>query len=325
MSSYWSNWAGLVRLETLFQCFIFFTALLISEIYSPNTIFRVLRDVALLCVVLVFISLILSPSSNLSSFVAIYHHKNTTGQFLGLCTIILLFSKDVLRFKKIFILLSLSLLLLTNSTTSIIAFILAISAGYLTISITDSTRAWLHFTLSRVGYWALLFLFIQIYIFHIDILDFIYNNLSDEAITGRGILWKTMLYHAEEKIVMGFGYASVWWHDDYSEIYFTDLARTNLNWVEKLSGSDGGFVDVVLSLGLIGLFMFITFLYTILLNLLKMDDRNQRSILISLFCLITTFGITESIFLVPQNAFWFFLLLIFCMSIPIKNKNNYVC
>lgn len=324
LSSFWSYWSGFVRVETFFQLLIFLTTLLISELYSPKTIFKVLHDISVLCITLVFISLILSPS-NLSNFVGIYAHKNTTGQFLGICTLILAFTSYKVRSTYIMICIGVVLLLLTRSATSIATFFMAVSIGYMFFTISNTSRAWLYYLFTRVGYLFLFLFYILIYSYNVEILDFIYNNLADEDLTGRGTLWKVMLYHAEEQIVKGFGYASVWWHDDYSEVYFTELAIQSREWVDKLRGSDGGYVDIVLSIGLIGLFLFITFLYTMFVNLLKVDNANNRALLLALTFMLATFGITESIFLVPQNALWFLLLLIFCISLSKKDKTNYVC
>ena len=134
-----------------------------------------------------------------------------------------------------------------------------------------------------------------------------------------------MLQHVEEKILIGFGYAAVWWHGDYSEVYFTELALYNTEWIDKLAGSDSGYVDLVLTIGLIGMFVFCTFLYKIFVNLVNISDKYQRATLLSIFMFIILTGITESIFLVPQNALWFLLLLIFCISLTKKGKTNYVC
>ena len=269
ISSYWSNWPGFVRVETFFQGLIFLTTLLISEVYSPKNIFRVLRDVALLCITVVFVSLLVSPSSNLAFFASVYAHKNTTGQFLALSLIFLVFSKDKVKYSNVFIYVGILLLLLTRSGTSILAFCSATSIGYLFYRMSDVTRRFWVELLTYIGYGVLLLFFIITYVYHLDILDFTYNNLTDEALTGRGNIWKVMLFHAEDNIIKGFGYASVWWHGDFSEIHFTDLALTNPEWVDKLAGSDGGFIDIVLSIGLVGFFMFITFLYATFINMLK--------------------------------------------------------
>lgn len=325
ISSFWSSWPEFVRVETVFQVLIFFTALFISELYSPEKVLSVLRSIALLCISLTLISLLLSPGANLSNFVGIYPHKNTTGQFLALSLLILIFSKVKMKFTNIAIYIGIILLLISRSSTAIGAFLIALIVGNYLMNITHFTRQKIHYFLSHWGYFILFSLFTVIYIYQNDILNFIYNNLADETLTGRGNIWKIMLYHADDKILTGFGYASVWWHGDYSEIYFTDIALTNPEWVEKLVGSDGGYIDIVLSIGLIGLFMFVTFLYTMFLNLLKAKDPYLRAVLFSLAVMILILGVTESIFFVPQNLPWFLLLLIFCLSLSPNDKVNYVC
>jgi hypothetical protein len=301
------------------------TTLLISELYSPKTIFNVLKNIAIACILVGLLSLVLSPSAGLNSFVGVYAGKNTTGQFMAISILLLVFIKNRPRALTYVILIGLTLLLMTRSGTAILMFLTAIPIGYFFLNISSRMLEFIHYFLSKVGYFFLFTLFIIAYYYHIELLEYIYNNLPEEALTGRGKLWIVMLQHVEEKILIGFGYAAVWWHGDYSEVYFTDLALYNTEWIDKLAGSDSGYVDLVLSIGLIGLFMFFTFLYKTFVNLITIDNKYQRATLVSIFVFIVLCGITESSFLVPQFALWFLLLLIFCISLTKKDKTNYVC
>jgi len=216
-------------------------------------------------------------------------------------------------------------MLLTRSGTAILMFSIVVPIGYFFLRASNSSLILMHHFLTKIGYFVLLTLFIITYNYHIELLDFIYNNLPEDALTGRGNLWITMLQHVEEQVLIGFGYAAVWWHGDYSEVYFTDLALYSPEWIDKLVGSDSGYVDLVLSIGLIGMFMFFTFLYKTFINLITIEDKYHRAALLSLFFFLILSAITESVFLVPQLAPWFLLLLIFCMSLTKKEKTNYVC
>lgn len=325
ISSFWSDWTSFTRVETFLQILIFMTTLLISELYSPKTIFNVLKHVAIACILVGLLSLMLSPSASLSSFVGVYAGKNTTGQFMAMSILLLIFIKSRPRALTFIILIGLILLLMTRSGTAILMFLIAMLIGYFFLNISNRKLELMYYFLSKVGYFFLFTFFVITYCYHVELLEYIYNNLPEEALTGRGKLWIVMLQHVEEKILIGFGYAAVWWHGDYSEVYFTDLALYNTEWVDNLAGSDSGYVDLVLSLGLIGLFMFFTFLYKICVNLITIENKHQRATLISIFIFIILCGITESSFLVPQNVLWFLLLLIFCISLTKKDKTNYVC
>ena len=325
ISSFWSEWTSFTRVETFFQVLIFTTTLLISELFNPKTIFKVLTHVAIACILVSFLALIIAPSAVLTSFVGVYAGKNTTGQFMAISVLLLIFTKNKPKTLAIVILFGVVLLLLTRSGTAILMFIIAATVGYFFMNTSNNLLKLINYFLSKVGYLLLFTLFATTYYFHIEILEYIYNNLPEEALTGRGKLWIVMLQHVEEKILIGFGYAAVWWHGDYSEVYFTELALYNTEWIDKLAGSDSGYVDLVLTIGLIGMFVFCTFLYKIFVNLVNISDKYQRATLLSIFMFIILTGITESIFLVPQNALWFLLLLIFCISLTKKDKTNYVC
>jgi exopolysaccharide production protein ExoQ len=325
ISSFWSEWTSFTRVETFLQVLILMTTLLISELYSPKTIFTVLKHVAIACILVSLFALILAPSSGLTSFVGVYAGKNTAGQFMAMSILLLLFIKNRQSMITGLIFIGLVLLLLTRSGTAILMFTIAVPIGYFFLNASNRRLTLMHYFLCKVGYFVLFTLFIITYYYHIELLTFIYNNLSEEALTGRGKLWIIMLQHVEDKVLVGFGYAAVWWHGDYSEVYFTELALYGTEWIDKLVGSDSGYVDLVLSIGLIGLFMFLTFLYKTFINLLTIDNKYHRATLISLFFFIILCGITESAFLVPQFALWFLLLLIFCISLTINEKTNYVC
>tara|TARA_R110001599_G_scaffold314128_1_gene522386 strand:+ start:147 stop:1343 length:1197 start_codon:yes stop_codon:yes gene_type:complete len=325
ISSFWSEWTSFTRIETFLQVLIFTTTLLISELVSPKTIFKVLTHVAIACILVSFLALILAPSSALTAFVGLYAGKNTTGQFMAISLLLLMFTKNKPKSLSLVIFLGFVLLLLTRSGTAILMFIIAVTVGYFFMNASNNLLKLINYFLSKVGYLLLFTLFAITYYYHIEILEYIYNNLSEEALTGRGKLWIVMLQHVEDKILLGFGYAAVWWHGDYSEVYFTELALYNTEWIDKLGGSDSGYIDLVLSIGIVGLFIFLTFLSKTFLNLINANDKYQRATLISIFTYIILCGITESIFLVPQNALWFLLLLIFCISLTKKDKTNYVC
>ena len=325
ISSFWSNWPSFTRVETFFQVLIFMTTLLISELFNPKTIFTVLKNIAITCILVSFLSLLLAPSSALTAFVGVHGGKNAAGQFMAMSILLLFFIKNRPNTLSWVVVIGLVLLLLTRSGTAILMFSIVVPIGYFFLRASNSSLILMHHFLTKIGYFVLLTLFIITYNYHIELLDFIYNNLPEDALTGRGNLWITMLQHVEEQVLIGFGYAAVWWHGDYSEVYFTDLALYSPEWIDKLVGSDSGYVDLVLSIGLIGMFMFFTFLYKTFINLITIEDKYHRAALLSLFFFLILSAITESVFLVPQLAPWFLLLLIFCMSLTKKEKTNYVC
>ena len=153
-------------------------------------------------------------------------------------------------------------------------------------------------------------------------LNFIFNNLPDEALTGRGRLWIVMLEHVYERTFLGLGYGSVWGLGDYSEIQFTELVTTSPLWVENLATSDSGYVDIILSLGFVGLFIIILIIGWYYWNLQKLfsTDANNRLVLALYSCgtLFVLHNITETTVLLANNLLW--LSFIICQIVMIKES-----
>ncbi|MBF4291075.1 hypothetical protein EAY50_23815, partial [Vibrio anguillarum] len=140
-----------------------------------------------------------------------------------------------------FLIISVLLLMLSLSKTSIILFFISLISGFLISKSKISSHSFFSASLSWMILLIILFSIVVYYRF--NIMDYIYYHIDDDFLTGRGKLWLTMLLHAEDKLISGFGFNSVWGKGDWSEIYDTDLYLHNPLWVEALAASDGGYID----------------------------------------------------------------------------------
>ena len=262
ISYQWSIWQQKSLEEALIQWMMFLTCILIANTFSLTSIIRICKKAAILVIIVNILFVIISPSGAFSAAgrVGIYNHKNAFGLIISMCIFFLIFSEEEERRSKvdiIFICIAFVLLTLSFSKTSIGLLVFSSLCVYITTHIPKPFMIRFFRYLPYVGWSILLLAFITLIIFRFDVLNYLYYNMDDELMTGRGKLWLTMLLHAEDNLVAGFGFNSVWGKQDYSEIYFTELFLYNPLWVEELAAADGGYIDLIISI----FYLFIQYVY----------------------------------------------------------------
>nr|WP_029388118.1 O-antigen ligase family protein [Vibrio anguillarum] len=227
----------------------------------------------------------------------------------------ILFNEDWKKRKAIlfFLIISVLLLMLSLSKTSIILFFISLISGFLISKSKISSHSFFSASLSWMILLIILFSIVVYYRF--NIMDYIYYHIDDDFLTGRGKLWLTMLLHAEDKLISGFGFNSVWGKGDWSEIYDTDLYLHNPLWVEALAASDGGYIDLIISIGIIGLFLFLFYTTNSFLRVLMLKNVNSKFFMITTLTFILLHNVSETTFLLSINILWFLFILITNLAI----------
>ncbi|MBV7299606.1 O-antigen ligase family protein [Enterovibrio paralichthyis] len=321
----WSAWMYKSLEEALVQLMLILTIAMISCSYRTKEVIAILK--VSLCVV-VLVNIISIPLLNSASYTAaglhgIHPHKNQLGLIMALSVIVFVF--DYMDKKSamtlFFIVIAATLLILSISKTSMFLVALSVAVSFAIkntkIDINNASIPSLKIFTLILTMVAMAFLIINRY----EILDYLYYNLNEELLTGRGKLWLTMLIHSEDNIVNGFGFNSVWGKSDYSEIYFTELYRTNPLWIEALAASDSGYIDITVSLGIIGLCIFSFFIINTMINLIIIKNSTYFAVLFSFLFFIACHNITETSFLLSTNILW--VLTILTSFLAIEEIENY--
>lgn len=310
----WSSWAFKSFEEALVQLMLFFTCLMIANTFSTQTIFKIFKSSAAFVIVINLLAIPMLGSSAFSDagMLGIYSHKNSFGLIMAICLLVLLYDylKEPSKIVFGFIFIGVVLLILSISKTSIVLFLIVTIFTHLIKNISiksesyiiQSTRVFLFFSLILVTILAI--------VYKREILEYLYYNVDLEFMTGRGSLWLTMLLHAEDNLTFGFGFNSVWGKGEFSEIYFTELYDTNPLWVESLAASDGGYIDLVISLGIVGFSIFLFYIFNTILMLVASKKSHNFSVLFSLFFFVVIHNFTETTFLLSTNVLWFIAILI---------------
>ncbi|HEQ3486270.1 TPA: O-antigen ligase family protein [Vibrio cholerae] len=323
LSATWSRWPLETVEETLIQTMMFLTCLLISTKLSLDKIYQVLFHSAIIVISINLLYIVVFFNSSLSSdgMNSLYNHKNNFGLIMALCSMFILNSGRCNRSKFILVLFIISIVLLffSLSKTSIFLFFISIIFGYCFSSSSFKINPNIYVTLSIISLTlATLFTFVVIY-YRFDILDYFYYNINEDFLTGRGRLWITMILHAENYLITGFGFNSVWGKGEWSEVYDTELYLNSPLWVEVLAASDGGYIDIIISLGIIGFFLFLLYIADTLVKILMLNDTKSKFFMLSILIFSVLHNITETTFLLSTNVIWFLFLLITNLTIT-KNS-----
>lgn len=313
----WSSWANQSLEEASIQSMMFISGVLIAFTFSINTILRALTLTSYTIVSLSILSLFIFKGNAFSDagMVAFYNHKNNFGLVMSLSLLICCYEFLISRRKlpMVFSILSLILLLLSVSKTSISLFVFCSAASLIAYKIRSDKRLEV-FPVKVSSFLLIGSAFVIVTLYRFEILDYLYYSMNEELLTGRGKLWLTMLLHAENHTIYGFGFNAVWGKGDLSEIYYTDLFTDNPLWVESLAASDGGYIDLIVSVGLVGLFLFIFYIVNTGINILSQIRERGFVLLFSIYLFITLHNITETTFLFSTNLLWYLFILVSCIS-----------
>jgi O-antigen ligase len=127
---------------------------------------------------------------------------------------------------------------------------------------------------------------------------------KDPTLTGRSDIWEMSLSIANQRALLGYGYATFWMTKSADEI------RRFCGW--DFFSAHNGFIDIYLQLGLMGLFLTLCYLGRALQTIRSLFQRNSEvaSLWLAFFGVILASNFFESNLGLMAHEFWFVLLLI---------------
>lgn len=222
----------------------------------------VAKSLKLTCFFVIGIALVycfMFPGDSISpiGLKSFYIHKNSLGYTMAICSLIILmsFKKSLLNYMFLFI--SILLLILSQSKTSqnlflIVLFIFGIAFAFKHFysHLTEYTKNTIKLLSKTIPSFLYAFIFTGV-IYREDVATYLMNKIPDDAFTGRGLLWNTVLSRSFDHLLIGNGPGVFWGSDLLSEIAQTPLYQQP--WIRELHAADGGYIDVIGSLGFVGL------------------------------------------------------------------------
>jgi len=268
ISTYWS--AAQMHTFSVSIQFVYTTiiAIWMGAAYSPYKIFLGLCIAAGIGVIAsgvnAYVQIIDAYSSYDGFFIGIYSHKNVLGRIIVLLSISLFLLGIKSKRPVVFILLGSLVVLLyiplsfAESATSLLMYLVVFSMPVIWVIANTKESIRLIVVLGSVG--MALFAFAILLVVDIDLVDQLLGKLGkDSTLTGRTFIWSVGWQMFEWKPILGVGF-DAFWHAGT----FDDVRRIYLAYGEKINGFHNAFIEVLVSLGLVGEAAFVITLLVVL-------------------------------------------------------------
>jgi O-antigen ligase len=315
-SYFWSVVPGATAEAIMSQSVFWVFALSIAANHQMTGFAKSLQGAALILVCLVVLYCLAFPGASLSSagLKAFYVHKNLLGGIMALTSLILVFAPNRNKWHIGFGLVAIGLLLASHSKTAIILFfgsamLLPLASWWAKhfypksrhMMVKDAVR-YAIFSMILVGLFALV-------IFRNEFLNLILHYLPKTALTGRGQLWLVVIQQMSAHSLLGIGPGTFWQAGAASEIAQTALYRMDPYWVQHMISSDGSYVDLAASLGVLGLAIFLLTAIDLYRRLFRNWHQADSRLIFILVTFVLLQAITESTILYSTNIQWLIYLL----------------
>lgn len=249
-------------------------------------------------------------SAHINSLRGMTGHKNELGRYMAVGILLLVTNYKYFIFKKsyyysaIFIM-TVVLILSTSKTPLAILITVIISLPFLTYVKTGKNKfsSNIHSKSLRysVAFLAILLGLVILYSSFIIVLDVLGRDLT---FSGRTTIWSYALEKSISNFWLGTGYRTFWIDSATGDFILMHIGWENGNF----SNGHNGFIDVYLELGIIGLLIFLTFIfhYFYLISRVKEHSVFLTSCALLLFYLL--YSVTEQVTLKQSELFWIFLV-----------------
>lgn len=313
ISASWSLAPEKTVVDTFWQCLFIIYVVMISIIFVELKTITIIRIFLYLWVLYMFATVIVFDVAvgRYTEITGVFPVKNNFGTVLATMLSIFVFCRKRSIAYSLAISGALTLLIFTISKTAIMSFFMISTIIFLKnlSAKLDMTGLDAALRLSRN-----IFLKVMILVLPLTILNYYYEiylwmlyEIPDHILTGRGLLWKEMLYQASTNLLYGVGYSSVWNIGELSLINATSLAYLHTEWVNKLVASDSGYIDIFISLGAIGIVLLVLLYIDYFTTYVKVEGKRisrYKNLSLYLFLYSLVNNITESTFLFSMNFVW---------------------
>jgi O-antigen ligase len=207
-------------------------------------------------------------------------------------------------------LMSVLLLLLARSSGAIVNLIVMMTV-LIVFKITKLTSNQRFFTIL-----ALLLTIASVAVFVIPDPEVLFASMGKSSdLSGRSDLWDILFDMLSKTPLLGFGYAAFW--EKYKEV----LAPYNGGWAAP--DAHNGYLDMALSVGFIGLFLFgISYLYTLNKGLerFRYSKTNEELWPLMLLAYVTMTNFSETGLFAYNNIFWLLYVMVGYTVISLTKK-----
>lgn len=286
-----------------------------TEDYPQQVLSSILKKVLIFNILISTALIFLVPSQGVRTlytgelaWVGFTYGKNNLGQLACFASIYFfwIIREQSVTQKSItnilFLLLSIFLLFGSNSTTSILVFIVAFSL-FMFYRIKIQSQFVIITYLFCIIFSGLIIASFDQIIFQGELITSLFESVGkDPTLTGRTDLWKDVLSLASDNLWLGAGYGAFWMENAASTLW--DIYVWNPNQAHN------GYVDVIANIGILGLILMICTTFSAIVNISSHFSKNYDLAKIRMVLLIVTliFNFSESSLCRDANFIWFLYL-----------------
>jgi O-antigen ligase len=241
----------------------------------------------------------------------VFNYKSFAGQMIAFAGIMFLFRLTNYRNERwpiriysfLFLLFSLYFLYRTHNATALGSFVLALGALILGLLYIKWGRL-----LKPIHWWVIggitLLLIIAIVVWK----DALFGLLGrDATLNGRIPMWMALAPFINQRLYFGYGFGEVFWYSKYLAEFWKVAP-----WKAGLAHS--GFVEAILDTGIVGFFIWITFLVEVAFLTIRyfIRQRNLYSLIFLIwFIFVILNNITENLLGTYESFNWLLLVISF--------------
>jgi O-antigen ligase len=247
------------------------------------------------------------PSSLSGDAVLFYKQKNNLGVLMGLSVLVLIYTHGRNLWHVGFTLLATLFLLASHSKTAIAIVgicivLLPLANWWIKKFYTGTTRSSFRIWLYRLSLLSLT----TLVLFRNQFLDLLWTHFTKDMLTGRGTLWLVIIQHIRGNSLLGIGPGTFWKIEDNggSEISRTAIFMMDPTWVQHLGAGDGSYIDLIASIGVLGLALFLYTAIDLYRGLIRNWDRPDSKLMFVITTYVLMHAVTETTILSSCNVLW---------------------
>lgn len=231
--------------------------------------------------------------------------KNYLGECAAIALLLSLYEASHPGWRRVlgivFVGLSVTLLLLSNSKTAFGLTLVCPVLARCTLAIRRVTR-----TSPAVIIMAIpLVYYIVSSVSHINMDRMAYILYHDSTLTGRTIIWAFVQYEIAHRPFVGWGYQSFWFVPNSPALVEAP------GWVKMMPNAHNGYYDTMLELGYVGLALLLAFIFATLHAVGRIADREpaRARLVLSLVLFVTCYNYFESLWMRGFEFLWVVFLI----------------
>lgn len=317
VSSYYWSFLPKISLDLILTQSAFIAlAILVTIRYQKAGFAKPLRFAALLLLSLVVLYSLVFPGSSFSAagMTGFYSHKNIFGSMVAVVALILFHAPGRSTWHIGLGLVAVGLAIASQSKTAItlivVCSVLLPLASWWGKNFYPVSQHLLMKDIVRLIIFSMaLASLIVLVIFREQLLDLLWAYLPKETFTGRGTLWLVVIQQIHGNTLLGIGPGVFWQAKGASEIAQTTLYQMNPYWIQRMVSADGSYIDLLASIGMLGLALFLLTAVDLYRHLFRNWHQPDSRLIFVLATFVLLHAITESTILYSTNILWFIYLL----------------